>query len=70
MSTNVFACLGKTMRRVWAPGSYFDMPSYFRTGMGGDTEMTLSGFERIGLPLDQCELLSESLILRLPIFFV
>jgi hypothetical protein len=46
----------KCSGRVWAPGNYFDMPLYFRIGMGGDTEMTLAGFEPIGLPLDRCEL--------------
>ncbi len=35
-----------------APGRYFDMPQHFRIGVGGDTEMTRVGLERIGFALD------------------
>lgn len=37
----------------FAPGRYFDMPQHFRIGIGGDTEMTRVGLERLGLALDE-----------------
>lgn len=35
------------------PGSYFGMASHFRIGIGGDTEMTHAGLERLGWALDE-----------------
>src|ERR1017187_1205111 len=35
------------------PGVYFDMPQYFRIGIGGDPEMTRVGLHRLGLALDE-----------------
>jgi aspartate/methionine/tyrosine aminotransferase len=35
----------------FVPGSYFDMPQHFRIGIGGDTEMTRTGLERLGRAL-------------------
>ncbi len=35
------------------PGSYFDMPEYFRIGVGGDPEMTKMAFERLAVGLDE-----------------
>jgi aspartate/methionine/tyrosine aminotransferase len=34
------------------PGSFFDMPQYFRIGIGGEPEMTRIGLERLALALD------------------
>lgn len=30
------------------PGRFFEMPQHFRVGMGGDTEMTAAGLDRLG----------------------
>ncbi len=30
------------------PGGFFEMPQHFRVGLGGDTEMTATGLERLG----------------------
>ena len=36
------------------PGSYFDMPEYFRIGVGGDPEIpTKMAFERLAVGLDE-----------------
>jgi len=35
------------------PGRFFDMPQYFRVGIGGEPEMTRLGLERLGLGLDE-----------------
>jgi aspartate/methionine/tyrosine aminotransferase len=35
------------------PGSYFDMPQHFRIGIGGDSEMTRTGLERLANALDE-----------------
>ncbi len=37
----------------FVPGSYFDMPQHFRLGIGGDSEMTRAGLERLGRALDE-----------------
>ena len=34
-----------------APGSFFDMPGFFRIGIGGEPEMTAEGLNRIGAAL-------------------
>jgi aspartate/methionine/tyrosine aminotransferase len=34
-----------------APGRFFDMPEYFRIGIGGEAEMTAGGLQRIGQAL-------------------
>jgi len=36
------------------PGRFFDMPQYFRIGLGGEPEMTREGLKRLGLALDEC----------------
>ncbi len=35
------------------PGSFFEMPEFFRLGIAGDTAMLEAGLERLGLALDQ-----------------
>ena len=35
------------------PGSYFDMPQYFRVGIGGEPEMTREAFHRLAAALDE-----------------
>ena len=35
------------------PGSFFEMPSHFRVGMGGDSETMAQGLERLGKALDE-----------------
>ena len=35
------------------PGSFFEMPSHFRIGLGGDSESLAQGLERIGDALDE-----------------
>lgn len=35
------------------PGHFFEMPEHFRIGIGGDTEMTRGGLERISAALDE-----------------
>jgi aspartate/methionine/tyrosine aminotransferase len=35
------------------PGRFFEMPDHFRVGIGGDTEMTRAGLERISSALDE-----------------
>jgi aspartate/methionine/tyrosine aminotransferase len=35
------------------PGSYFGQAQHFRMGMGGDTEMTREGLQRLGNALDE-----------------
>jgi aspartate/methionine/tyrosine aminotransferase len=35
------------------PGHFFDMPQHFRVGIGGDCEMTRTGFERLACALDE-----------------
>ncbi len=35
------------------PGSFFDMPQHFRIGIGGETEMTRVGLERLAAALDE-----------------
>jgi aspartate/methionine/tyrosine aminotransferase len=35
------------------PGRFFDMPQHFRVGIGGNTEMTRIGFERLAAALDE-----------------
>ncbi len=35
------------------PGSFFGMPQNFRIGLGGDTDMTAAGLERLGRALDE-----------------
>ena len=34
------------------PGRFFQMPDHFRIGIGGDTEMTATGLERLAQALD------------------
>jgi hypothetical protein len=34
------------------PGRFFEMPQHFRIGLGGDTEMTATGLERLSKALD------------------
>jgi len=45
--------LGKKYETSVVPGPFFDMPQHFRIGIGGDTEMTRSGLERLNLALDE-----------------
>ena len=35
------------------PGRFFDMPDYFRIGIGGEPEMTREGLERLRRALEQ-----------------
>jgi aspartate/methionine/tyrosine aminotransferase len=35
------------------PGSFFEMPEFFRIGIAGETAMLAAGLERLGLALDQ-----------------
>jgi hypothetical protein len=35
------------------PGSFFEMPEFFRIGIAGDTAMLAVGLERLGLTLDE-----------------
>ena len=35
------------------PGRFFDTPQHFRVGIGGDCEMTRTGFERLACALDE-----------------
>jgi aspartate/methionine/tyrosine aminotransferase len=35
------------------PGSFFDMPQHFRIGIGGETEMTRVGLERLAAALEE-----------------
>jgi hypothetical protein len=35
------------------PGRYFEMPDYFRIGMGVNTEMLAEGLDRIGRALGE-----------------
>jgi aspartate/methionine/tyrosine aminotransferase len=35
------------------PGRFFEMPDHFRVGIGGETEMTRQGLERISAALDE-----------------
>ena len=35
------------------PGRWFDMPSHFRVGLGGDTEIIKEGLARLGAALDE-----------------
>jgi aspartate/methionine/tyrosine aminotransferase len=35
------------------PGSFFEMPSHFRIGLGGDSESLAQGLERLGDALDE-----------------
>jgi aspartate/methionine/tyrosine aminotransferase len=35
------------------PGSYFEMQSHFRIGLGGSTEVLIEGLERLGKALDE-----------------
>jgi aspartate/methionine/tyrosine aminotransferase len=35
------------------PGKFFDMPDYFRIGIGGDLEPLEEGLRRLGLALDE-----------------
>jgi hypothetical protein len=35
------------------PGSFFEMPEFFRMGIGGETGMLAAGLERLGLALDK-----------------
>jgi hypothetical protein len=35
------------------PGRFFDMPQYFRIGIGGDPDVTRIGIEHLGLALDE-----------------
>jgi aspartate/methionine/tyrosine aminotransferase len=35
------------------PGVYFDMPQYFRIGIGGEPEMTRLGLQQLALALDE-----------------
>lgn len=44
----------------FAPGSYFDMPQHFRLGIGGETGMTRTGLERLGLALDELRKSADS----------
>jgi aspartate/methionine/tyrosine aminotransferase len=37
------------------PGSFFEMPSHFRVGMGGDSETFAEGLKRLGLALDEVD---------------
>jgi aspartate/methionine/tyrosine aminotransferase len=34
------------------PGRFFEMPEYFRIGLGGDVAMTAEGLRRLGNALD------------------
>ena len=36
------------------PGRFFEMPDHFRIGIGGDTEITATGLERLAQALDAC----------------
>jgi aspartate/methionine/tyrosine aminotransferase len=45
--------LGEKYETSVVPGPFFDMPQHFRIGIGGDTEMTRSGLERLNLALDE-----------------
>jgi hypothetical protein len=36
------------------PGRFFEMPEYFRVGIGGDPEMTAKGLERLSAAIIQC----------------
>ncbi|MBA2702956.1 MAG: pyridoxal phosphate-dependent aminotransferase [Blastocatellia bacterium] len=35
------------------PGSYFELPSHFRVGLGGNTETLTAGLQRLGSALDE-----------------
>jgi len=35
------------------PGRFFEMPEYFRLGIGGDTEMLRAALERMSSALDE-----------------
>lgn len=37
------------------PGSFFEMPDYFRLGFGGSTENLIGGLERLGSALDEMD---------------
>jgi hypothetical protein len=36
------------------PGRFFEMPEYFRVGIGGDPEMTAKGLERLSAAIIHC----------------
>ena len=38
------------------PGKFFEMPGHFRLGIGGDTEMTREGLNRLAVVLDELSL--------------
>jgi aspartate/methionine/tyrosine aminotransferase len=38
-----------------APGKFFEMPDYFRIGIGGDTAMVAAGLDRLAAALDETE---------------
>jgi aspartate/methionine/tyrosine aminotransferase len=42
------------------PGRFFESPSHFRIGLGGDTESLIEGLRRLGLALDEVSLQNQA----------
>ena len=50
---NLVCLLHELYETSVVPGRFFDTPQHFRVGIGGDSEMTRTAFERLSLALDE-----------------
>ena len=49
----VFRVLREKYETSVVPGRFFESPSHFRIGLGGDTESLVEGLSRLGAALDE-----------------
>ena len=50
---NLVCLLHEMYKTSVVHGRFFDTPQHFRVGIGGDSEMTRTAFERLSLALDE-----------------
>jgi len=65
MPTGCASLLQEKYETSVVPGRFFEMPSHFRVGIGGDSELLSEGLERMGKALDEnaqvgCSALSDA----------
>ena len=49
------ALLREKYETTVVPGKFFEMPEHFRLGIGGETEMTCEGLNRLAAALDELD---------------
>jgi aspartate/methionine/tyrosine aminotransferase len=49
----LFKLLREKYETSVVPGRFFESPSHFRIGLGGDTENLIEGLRRLGAALDE-----------------